>query len=96
VTVLTVGELVTVRPMSVKTIERQRARESMEQQTTASGIVIRQPFNFIGTCMTIEELRRDSAYCRVHDLRVRMNVMCGKPTAEIPRKYLKRMKKLPR
>jgi hypothetical protein len=92
VTALTVGELVTVRPLSQKTIERQRAWQQGDQFVVGHGVVIRQPFNYIGAAMTIEELHRDSAYCRVHDLPTRLHVMDGKAVAEIPRKYLKRMK----
>lgn len=94
---LQVGDQVTLRPLSLKTIERQRRqqRQTDELEYPGRDVVIRAPFNFQGVVMTVEELHRDTAYCTVHDLRVRLNIMCGKSTVEMPRKYLKRFKKEP-
>lgn len=96
---LQVGDQVTIRPLSLKTIERQRRQQEDDQALVKNAyfdVVIRAPFNFVGVVMTVEELKRDEAYCRVYDLRVRLNVMHGKSMACIARKYLKRVKQLPR
>jgi hypothetical protein len=92
-TALQVGDQVTIRPLSLKTIERQRHMERLERAMVSRDIVIRGPFNFVGVCMTIDELAREYAYCTVHDLRVRLNTMNGKSSVCLPRKYLKRIKK---
>ena len=90
---LTVGDLVTIRPLSPKTIERQRMHQQLDQHAVGYHVPIRQPFNYVGAAMTVNALYRDYADCLVHDLRVRLNVMDGRAVAQIPRKYLKRIKK---
>ncbi len=92
-TALAVGDLVTVRPLAPKTVERQRGWQQGDQFSVGGHIVIRQPFNYVGVAMTVEELHRDFAYCHVHDLHVRLSVMNGKTTAQVPRKYLRRIQK---
>lgn len=93
-TALVVGDLVTVRHLSPRTVALQRSQQRLHQCLVGPDVLIRQPFNYEGVPMTIARLdEHGEAECHVHDLRVQLNVMGGRARAMIPRKYLIRYKK---